>query len=627
MVRWPPCEAMSRTERRLARKRGGSVPGLQGATETGSNSDISSLFASAAECYRSGAVAQANALGKTILERDPDHAQTLNLLGVIAQQAGRDRAAVKLIGQAIALDPDDPAFHYNIGLAYQGLGGKDEALAHFSLAVSLDLKDETSLVRDNAFVNRAIQRIEGAWPRRLTLQDLFGDDGIEAFVADNLLFRCLLQFGYAHDHILERFLTELRFALLREIAPANAAPFAFDDDVRGFLCSVAQQCFSNGYVFAVGAGELDDVQTLQDRLAEKLGGGADIDPLLVIVIASYVPLNALPIADRPWPEFLHVLVSQQIDAPRGEAEIRKSIQSLTPIDGEVSRLVQQQYEESPYPAWTSVSPVRAATLDRYLSGKTLRKDPTHVIDMPVKDVLVAGCGTGRHSINTARAFPEASVLAVDISRTSLGYAIRKTRETEVRNIEYAHADILKLGAIGREFDLIESIGVLHHLSDPEAGARVLLSLLKPGGVIGIGLYSERARRAIVAARTFIAERGYRATIQDIRACRQDLIRRSSAVPSDSVVIFRDFFDASGCRDLLFNVMEHRFTIPRIKAFLDDNALTFLGFEIQPEVRARFLAQFSTEKSLTDLDKWDLFEAANPQTFVGRYIFYAQKSRL
>ena len=105
---------------------------------------------------------------------------------------------------------------------------------------------------------------------------------------------------------------------------------------------------------------------------------------------------------------------------------------------------------------------------------------------------------------------------ISAARVSVTRSAKRAR-SEFANIEYAHADILKLGSIGRTFDLIELIGVLHHLSDPAAGLNVLLSLLKPGGIIGIGLYSERARRAIVAARAFIAERGYRPMVEDIRA--------------------------------------------------------------------------------------------------------------
>src|SRR5262249_4359341 len=154
-------------------------------------------------------------------------------------------------------------------------------------------------------------------------------------------------------------------------------------------------------------------------------------------------------------------------------------------------------------------------------------------------------------------------------------ARRKTREFGLLNIEYAQADILELGSINRTFDRIESIGVLHHLAEPTAGWRVLVSLLRPGGRMRIGLYSELARRSIAEARARIAASGYRPTADDIRRCRQDIIRETDHWNLPIHVL--DFYSLSGCRDLLFNVMEHRFTIPEIAAFLNENDLSFLAF--------------------------------------------------
>src|SRR5262249_42959046 len=173
--------------------------------------------------------------------------------------------------------------------------------------------------------------------------------------------------------------------------------------------------------------------------------------------------------------------------------------------------------------------------------------------------------------------PHANVLAVDISLTSLAYARRKTREAGLKNIEYAHADILKLGALDRRFDYIESVGVLHHLADPTAGWRVLLSLLRPGGSMRVGLYSEIARRAIVAGRALIARGGYPPTAEGIRACRQEIFRMNDGL-ARSLITLRDFYSTSGCRDLLFNVLEHRYTVPQIKDFLAEHQLLFFGFE-------------------------------------------------
>ena len=68
-------------------------------------------------------------------------------------------------------------------------------------------------------------------------------------------------------------------------------------------------------------------------------------------------------------------------------------------------------------------------------------------------------------------FRDIRILAIDLSLSSISYAIRKTREAGITNVEYAQADILKLGDIARTFDIIESGGVLHHLADPFVGWR------------------------------------------------------------------------------------------------------------------------------------------------------------
>ena len=99
------------------------------------------------------------------------------------------------------------------------------------------------------------------------------------------------------------------------------------------------------------------------------------------------------------------------------------------------------------------------------------------------------------------------MLAIDLSLSGLAYAKRQTRAIGLDNIEYAQADILELGSIGRRFDLIEAVGVLHHLAEPFEGWQVLLRLLRPRALMRVCVYSELARAHVKAARSFIAERG------------------------------------------------------------------------------------------------------------------------
>ena len=156
---------------------------------------------------------------------------------------------------------------------------------------------------------------------------------------------------------------------------------------------------------------------------------------------------------------------------------------------------------------------------------------------------------------------------------------------------------------------------------------MLLSLLRPGGVMHLGFYSELGRAEIVAARAFIAERGYGHSAADIRRCRQELATMDDGAPYLKILGFIDFFSTSACRDLLFHVQEHRLTLPEIKAFLTENNLDFLGFELPAQTGEAFRKRFSDHGAMMDLDLWHIFEQENPGTFSSMYQFWIQKNNI
>jgi len=159
---------------------------------------------------------------------------------------------------------------------------------------------------------------------------------------------------------------------------------------------------------------------------------------------------------------------------------------------------------------------------------------------------------------------------------------------------------------------------LHHLADPWSGWRALLPLLRPGGLMRIGLYSERGRATIVEARRFIAEHGYAATAADIRRSRQELVAKLPALTR-----YPDFFSISGCRDLLFHVQEHRLGLPQIKEFLDREGLAFIGFELDARTLQEYRARYPHDASMTNLELWNAFEGDRPETFAAMYQFWCQ----
>ena len=81
---------------------------------------------------------------------------------------------------------------------------------------------------------------------------------------------------------------------------------------------------------------------------------------------------------------------------------------------------------------------------------------------------------------------------------------------------------------------------------------------------------------------------------------------------------------SGCRDLLFHVQEHQHTLPEIAAFLAEQKLQFLGFEIDPRVLALYGEINPDDPAMTDLARWDRFESEHPHVFAAMYQFSVQK---
>ena len=313
-----------------------------------------------------------------------------------------------------------------------------------------------------------------------------------------------------------------------------------------------------------------------------------------------------------------------------ERQLAAELPGIAPITDGVSRAVAEMYQANPYPRWTHLPrrpevDVRAALMRDYPHARSV------TFDRPLA-VLMPGAGTGQHPLSVASSYDNVEVIAVDLSRASLAYAKRMAAHYGIGNVAFMHGDILDLPKLGRAFDHVECVGVLHHMADPQAGLRAISSVMRPGAFIRIGLYGESARRIVVKARDQIAAAKLPPTLDGLREFRRRVMvggwRR--LVP---LTAWEDFWSTSLLRDLCFHVQEHRFTISRLCDFLKDSDLRFLGFEfnagaVQRAVAdagpiARYRARFPGERTLSDLGNWEQLEREKPNLFPG-YAFVCQK---
>ena len=114
-------------------------------------------------------------------------------------------------------------------------------------------------------------------------------------------------------------------------------------------------------------------------------------------------------------------------------------------------------------------------------------------------------------------------------------------------------------------------------------------------------------------------------IEGIRAIRRRLLAGEEK-GLETLLTWPDFYSTSGCRDLLFHVQEHLFTLPKIKTILSALDLEFLGFENDsPGFWQRYREFAPEDVSATDLDAWDRLEEAHPETFGGMYQFWCRRT--
>jgi SAM-dependent methyltransferase len=155
------------------------------------------------------------------------------------------------------------------------------------------------------------------------------------------------------------------------------------------------------------------------------------------------------------------------------------------------------YKELPYPG----DGVVRTTIAR-IARRGLWSLSPGLLDKPGLRIIDIGCGTGESTAGVARWFPRAEVVGIDINPASIDLATKLASHSGL-NIRFVQCDLmndpaLTLRAAGlltdeRKFDLLLSIGVLHHLADPPTGFRNVRSFIDSGGFFLAYMYSKLGR--------------------------------------------------------------------------------------------------------------------------------------
>lgn len=618
------------------------------------------------------------------LSREANDVDALHLLGVVSHQEGCHLDAVALIERSLALRPGSAVALSNLASAQKAAGFIDASLSSALTAVQMSSEPMTrsgfvecvrdvrfgapmpgmsealisaleepwgrpeslaaavvSMLRQDPNIKDGVERSLAKWPVLLGDDELWGA-GINPRIPEDPLLLALLGVCAVVDLGLERWLISLRAGLARRASDRFRPIRLMDAKATRLAAALGRQCFINERIWMASSDELAQSMQALGRIELGLERDSNIEELDVCIVGCYGGLglnvtketthhehlgvhDAHRLLDRSWTPEVRALLRQQVEEPAIERAIGTEMPIIGAIEDEVSKDVRAQYESNPYPRWVRV---RMEPSMLHVGAQLVTEHPALAsMAQGTAEVLIAGCGTGRHALEMAMRYPKDAFLGIDLSTASLAYAERRRREMDVGNIAHVQADILSLRGWDRRFDLIESVGVLHHMRDPLEGGLVLHALLKKGGAMKIGLYSAAARSVVEQAREFAKAHGFGTQIEDIRACRQALMDDPSE-RFKPLLGLKDFYGASEFRDLVFHGHEKLFDIQAVNGMLDEMGMSFAGFVLPPRVRATFCEYFkcqgAADPAWLDLKKWNDFEVDHPDSFIGMYQFYAFK---
>lgn len=311
-------------------------------------------------------------------------------------------------------------------------------------------------------------------------------------------------------------------------------------------------------------------------------------------------------------------------------------------ESNISQAVQQLYDTYPFPPETLLDepppgynwrwnwPVAYS----FCTGQKPKNQAIRILD--------AGCGTGVGTDYLVHLNPEAHVTAIDLSSGALEVAQERCQRSGADRVTFHHLSIYDVGQLEGEFDLINCVGVLHHLPDPIRGIKALASKLAPGGLFHIFVYAELGRWEIQLMQKAIALLQQNSPLdQPTSEIYQEGVKIGrqifASLPENNRILRREkerwamenYRDANFA-DMYVHPQEIDYNIETLFELIDASELKFLGFSNvdywnlerllgkQPELMER-------AKKLSDRQRYRLIELLDPE--ITHYEFFLTRPPL
>jgi len=246
-------------------------------------------------------------------------------------------------------------------------------------------------------------------------------------------------------------------------------------------------------------------------------------------------------------------------------------------------------------------------------------------------ILDAGCGTGVGTEYLVHLNSEAEVVGIDLSAGALAVAQERCQRSGADRATFHHLSLYDVAQVPGEFDLINCVGVLHHLPDPIRGIQALAPKLAPGGLMHIFVYGELGRWEIKLMQEAIAllqkddPGNYREGVRLGRGIFAALPETNRLVRREKERWSMENQRDENFADMYVHPQEIDYSIPTLFELIDASGLEFLGFS-NPQVwnLERLLGSHpelvERAQQLSERDRYRLVELLDPES-ITHYEFF------
>ena len=311
-------------------------------------------------------------------------------------------------------------------------------------------------------------------------------------------------------------------------------------------------------------------------------------------------------------------------------KLRDAALFLIMSDSQVSAAVAKLYDTYPFPPepildepppgynwrWNWLAAYNFCT------GRKPQKQDIRILD--------AGCGSGVGTEYLVHLNPQAQVVGIDLSAGTLEVAKKRCQSSGADRVEFHHLSIYDVDKIPGEFELINCVGVLHHLPDPIRGIEALAKKLAPGGLMHIFVYGELGRWEIQLMQKAIAllqgnKKGdYRDGVQVGRQIFASLPENNRIVKREKERWAMENQRDECFADMYVHPQETDYNIDTLFALIEASGLDFVGFSNPGFWQLENLLEKAPElieraKELSERELYRLIELLNPE--VTHYEFF------